>query len=359
MPASEMNRHVIRRRLRYALPALFIAGCIGVIVTLSWSLLPGQQDGVRNAPGSSASAPHVAAHWQTSGHDSSFSTGLENLPTSLAGTEVPDGLQVDAQGNLIVSMQLRDVFEYFLSTIGEESLDTIVARLRAYMASRLPASALAEANRILDGYLAWRDNLSTIQQAGGVSASALDLAAVRAQQAQVQASCGQFLDGETCDAFFAEDNLRDNYEVDRLAVLRDDSLSATEKADRLAALTASLPAPMQEQISAVTRYQALQSLTTSLQQEGGSAAELRRIREQVVGAEAADRLETLDLQRAQFRQRVDDWLQERAQLQANAGLSAADRQAQIEHLRSQRFSDTEVIRVQGYERMADRGVAIP
>ncbi len=277
------------------------------------------------------------------------------MPASLDGTEVPDGLQVDAQGRLIATMQLRDIFDYFLSSLGEEDLDTLVARIRAYLSNNLPEAAAFEANRILDGYLAWRDNLASIQEAGGVSASELDLQAVRAQQDAVRASCQRFLDAQVCAVFFAEQQLRDDYDIARIAILQDDSLSANEKAARVASLTAALPAPMQQQIDAVTRYQTLQAITTSLQQEGGDAAALRTVREQVVGVEAADRLEQLDQQRAQFNARIDQWLMERGALLANTGLSATDRDAQISRLRAQRFSAEELTRVQALERIHDTG----
>jgi len=346
---------VSRRWWRYAPPALLCA--VGVLVVL-WLSSTGTSQPSAQARTSrielAVETPGTVSEWKALGVDHRFVNGTESLPASLAGTEVPDGLRIDASGKLIVTTGLLDIFEYFLSALGEEDLDTLVSRIRAYLGDNLPGSALAEANRILEGYLAWRDNLATIEQAGGGSAQRLDLDAVRAQQADVKASCTRFLDAITCDVFFAEQYVRDDYEINRLTVLQDDSLDAVQKAERLAALTAALPAPMQAQISAITQYQALQTLTQSLNEEGGSAADLRRVREQVVGAAAADRLERLDQRRAGFNQRLESWYRERARLQSESGLSEADRQAEIDRQRAQRFKPDELVRVQTLEGLADR-----
>ena len=138
-------------------------------------------------------------------------------------------------------------------------------------------------------------------------------------------------------------------------MLQEYNLDSTAKSRRLASLLSALPAPIQQNFSDVSRYQELQVLTQSMQQQGGNRAELRTVREQIVGAEAADRLEQLDRERAQFAQRVEQWMSERAQLQNNAGLSSADLALQIDTLRAQHFSAEELARVQTLERIADAG----
>lgn len=342
---------VNRRWLRYAAPALLLLLGSYFVQRAGDASKPDLSDA--SAVPEAATAKASADIWQTLGQSHQFVSGIEHLPASLDGTEVPDGLRVDAQGNLIVTAELRDIFDYFLSSLGEEDLDTLIARVRAYLADNLSRQAAQQANRILEGYLAWRDNLATIVQAGGMSADQIDLNAVRTQQTQVQASCLRFLDAEVCDTFFTAQNLRDNYAIDRLAVLQDDSLTAEQKGDHLAALSASLPAPMQQQFDAASRQQELQRLTQALKQEGGDDAALRTLREQVVGVEAANRLQQLDAQRAQFTKRMDQWLAERGQLMQNSGLSEVDRALQIQRLRNQRFSSDELQRVLTLEHLAD------
>ncbi|MGB1221727.1 MAG: lipase secretion chaperone [Alcanivoracaceae bacterium] len=333
---------------------------VPALLALAWLWWPGtavrgtDPHATATAATSDQQQTRAATDWATRGHDAGFQSGLENLPASLAGTDVPDGLRTDDQGNLVVSAGLRDVFDYFLSVIGEEDMGTIVARLRAYLDSQLPASAASQANQILNNYLAFRESLRDLAAAGGPPGDSLDIDAVRAQQAAVRAQRQQFLSATVDEAFFAAQDTWNDYGLSRLDILQDAGLSASEKAQKLAALRAGLPDGMQRDVDAVLQYQDLQALTRELQQQGASEADVRLLREQVVGAEAADRLEALAQERADFSRRVDQWLALRDDILANSNLADADRDAQVARLRQARFSDSEQLRVQALEATHDR-----
>ncbi|MCC0452966.1 lipase chaperone, partial [Pseudomonas aeruginosa] len=42
------------------------------------------------------------------------------LPTSFRGTSVDGSFSVDASGNLLITRDIRNLFDYFLSAVGEE-----------------------------------------------------------------------------------------------------------------------------------------------------------------------------------------------------------------------------------------------
>lgn len=44
------------------------------------------------------------------------------LPTSFRGTSVDGSFSVDASGNLLITRDIRNLFDYFLSAVGEEPL---------------------------------------------------------------------------------------------------------------------------------------------------------------------------------------------------------------------------------------------
>lgn len=92
-----------------------------------------------------------------------------------------------------------------------------------------------------------------------------------------------------------------------------------------------------------------------MEEKGGSAAELRQIRERVVGAAAADRLEALDRDNASWDNRMTTWMKDRDAIMNNQGLSAQDKQQQLQNLRNSQFSETERLRVETLERIHDRG----
>jgi len=90
------------------------------------------------------------------------------LPRSLVGTEVNCPVEAGDDGHLRITNGLRQCFDYFLAAIGEESLDVLVARIRAQLGGRLQEPARGEAERILVDYLAYLRGLESIQQGSEV-----------------------------------------------------------------------------------------------------------------------------------------------------------------------------------------------
>lgn len=296
--------------------------------------------------GAAGSLPHTPP--------ATFTTGTESLPGSLQGTEVDGELEVDANGHLRITNGVRRVFDYFLSAVGEEPLESIIARIRAYIRHKLPAMAAAEAEQLLDSYLNYKRGLEAVQQVQATGAT-LDLDAVRRQMQQVQALRSQFFTPEVVAAFFGDEDVYDRYTLARLEVMQNKSLSPTQRAQQLAGLEDMLPPAMRESLKVVNQVQDLEALTQDWKRRGGTTAELRQIRESVVGPEAANRLEALDQERASWDQRMTAWYAERQAILGNASLSESDRQQQVAELRRQRFSEAERTRVESLEHMHDRG----
>lgn len=338
----------MKKKTAIAMVAVLL-GIAGVLYWLSPDSNEGgaAKTGALSGPGVvGAAAPKPPSH---------FETGVESLPRSLQGTEVDGELEVDAGGHLKITNGVRHVFDYFLSAVGEEPLETTLARLHAYIRHKLPAGAAAEAEHILDGYIAYKRGLEDIHQAPPSGDGKIDIDAVRRQMEQVQALRSQYLSAEVIAAFFGDEDAYDRYTLARLGIMQNKSLSASARARQLAALDQQLPPALQESMKTINQYQNLESLTADWKKRGGSPAELRQIRENLVGTEAADRLESLDKDRAAWDQRMSAWYDERAAILGNSSLSADDRQRQIDELRKSRFSDTEQLRVEALERMHDRG----
>lgn len=335
---------------------LGIVAAVLVLVALMAWLSPGD-------PAADASDPAMAATARIGGSSaghvapSSFATGTEGLPPSLQGTEVDGELEVDAQGRLRITGGIRRVFDYFLSAVGEEPLETILKRIRAYIRHKLPAGAAAEAERLLDSYIDYKRALDAIPQVQATPGQ-LDLPALRRQMQQVQSLRTQFFSPEVITAFFGDEDIYDRYTLERLDLMQDKSLSPQQRAERLAALEQQLPESMRESIRVINQVQNLEALTQDWKRRGGSAAELRQLRETIVGPEAADRLEALDKENAQWDQRMASWYAERAAILGNKALSEQDRQRQVEEARRSRFNDSERLRVESLELMHDRGEVV-
>lgn len=284
----------------------------------------------------------------------SFETGLEELPRSLAGTDVDGGFEVDANGHLRITKGIRQTFDYFLSTVGEESISTIMARIKAYIRHRLKDPAASEAERLLADYAAYKQALDTLPKISPQADGGLNLDAIQQQMTQVQSLRSQYFSPEVIEAFFGSEDAYDRYTVSRLQVLQNKGLSDQQRAQQLAMLQQQLPPAMQQSLKVANSVQDLNALTANWKKRGGTAQELREIREALVGPDAADRLEALDAENSDWERRMSGWLSQRDALLATAGLSESDKQAQVSQLRSKVFSAEEVLRVQALEGLHDR-----
>jgi lipase chaperone LimK len=303
-------------------------------------------------------AQDVAMAIEKSKTDTRFKTGTENMPKSLSDTEVDGALEVDAAGNLIISRSIRQVFDYFLSAIGEEDLTTIISRIRAHIRHKLPAKAAAQAEQILDSYLAYREALGHVPQVQPQGDAALNIPAIRQQKEAVQALRSQYLTRQVSEAFFGDEDAYDQYTMARIEVMQDKSLTAVEKARRTAELLNALPPALKESTETLNKYQELTTFTEDWKARGGKPEELRAIREQVVGPEATVRLEALDQERAVWDGRMNDYLQQRDTIMKNQALSEQDRQKQVNDIKQKSFDEQERVRVDALETIHDQGLKL-
>lgn len=310
----------------------------------------GREDSATQSAGHLTAA--VTASGQAGAIPTQFDTGTESLPASLRGTEVDGKLEVDAAGHLKITREIRNLFDYFLSAIGEETLPTLLARIRAYLHHSLPPVAEAEAQHILQGYIGFRQAVDKLQ--APTASTTTDVAALRQRVQMVQQLRHQYLDPPVIQAFFGDEDAYDQYTLDRMAIMQDKSLSASEKAKRVSESENQLPAELKASVDAVNKYQELKTLTEDWQNRGGNAAELRQIRENLVGSEAADRLESLDRDRQAWNDRMQKYLEQRAAILGNNNLSDVDRQQAVAQLRAQSFNTQEVVRVQALEHIHDK-----
>lgn len=319
-----------------ALPLLIVAG-----LALMLYLQPGHQPTQFTPPAATATAtqpvqaPAAEALTPTDQDTQKKATTLA-LPSSFVGTEVDGSFRVDAAGNLIISEDIRRIFDYFLASIGEESLDASVSRLRNYIDSQLQEPARARAQALLEQYLSYKRELVLLERDLPQMTS---LDAMRQRETAMQALRARLFDSETHQAFFAREEGYNRVTLERLTIQYDSTMSAEEKGVAVDRLRASLPEELQQH-------------TARLQAEGASAAQIRQMRQQLVGAEATTRLEALDSQRQSWQRRLDDYITAKAKIQVNEGLSSGDKRAAIEALAAERFDERERLRLDAAEQLA-------
>lgn len=272
---------------------------------------------------------------------------LPALPASLRGTE-PDGALVrDADGRFVPTRDALDLFDYYLSATGEETDAEIRARIEAAIRARLddPAPALT----LLDHYLAYRAKVRELFADPFTASLPLERRLQRIRELR-----RSHFGAEIAEALFAEEEARWRVDVERLQVLHDPALDEDERADRLAALDAELPAPVREARALATAALTLRRDEAHLRAEGASDAEIDALRESRFGPEAAARLSALDQQRAEWNARVDAYRAERDRVIAEQPDDPEAQAAAIDALRDERFSGPERRRIEALDRLEAR-----
>lgn len=263
------------------------------------------------------------------------------LPASVRGTEVDGLLEVDDRGNLLITSQIRHLFDYFLSLIGEEDAATTRQRIHAYLAGQLTQPALDQAQALLDSYLDYQWQVVELESRFPVTESLEDL--LNRQQA-VQRLRASLFSREAHEAFFAGEEIYNNFTLERLMIARDDFMSEHQKAEAIETLRENLPEEMQQLLVPQIQND-LREQTLALREAGAGEDAVRELRMGMLGPDATGRLEELDQRRAEWRQRVDAFNRERDAILAEPGLADRDRQAAVNALLQEQFTETEQLRL--------------
>lgn len=284
----------------------------------------------------------------------------ENTPPS--SDSIPDEmtpsitLAVDEQGNLRISNDLRTVFDQFLLAIIDDDLDTILIRINHYLESQLNEPALSQAKDILQQYIGLKTALYDLEQSLASqlketelnSENYLDL--LKYQLDQRNRLRAEILAPEIHDAFYQEEERYDAFTYERMLVLNDKQLSQEQKAQQLAELEHQLPEDIQAARQETQLTDVLKVKTEALKASGADQDAIRSMRTEMFGEEAATRFDELDKERAEWQNRLDQYMNQREQLLSNKGISEDEKLKQIRALKESMFDSREQIRVSVYEK---------
>ena len=334
------------------LSPLLFAACLAIALYLQPVDIPAQLSGnapqpIQRSDTPSASPSQIGMQTQVA--------PLKNLPASFGGTTVDGVFRLDANGNLLISEDIRRIFDYFLAAAGEEPLRTSVERLRAYIAAELPANAREQALVLLNQYLDYKRELVLLERDLPQMAN---LDALRQREAAVQALRARIFDSETQQAFFSREEAYNQFTLQRLAILQNSQLDDAGKAAAVDQLRNSLPAEMQDTVLPQLQNE-LRQQTARLQAAGAKPEQIRQLRQQLVGAEATQRLEVLDQQRQTWKKRIAQYSTEKAAIENNPGMSASDKRAAIAQLAAENFDEREQLRLEAAEQLATQNKPQP
>lgn len=331
---------------------VLLAVVLLVAVLLVWLLKP--KTTLSDATSTSTQASASLQHSITAGNGMSTTPGANGIPelaASLRGTEIDCPLQVDKQGQLILMIGIRSCFDYFFSSLGEKTEGQLITDINQYLHASLPLAAASYASKLLNQYVAYKHALQKLQPAQ--QAKTLTPESYQQIVNSMQDLQRQFFNPAEITAFFSHEMAFNQFNIEQMKIHADKALSVQQKAEKVAALINQLPPALAEGVKPSMQYTELQQLTKEIQDKGGSAAELRAMRESLVGAAAADRLEQVDREEASWQAQVNSYLVQREQIK-QSGMDDISKQQAMTALRERTFSANEDrLRVQTYEMMRD------
>lgn len=334
------------------LSPLLFAACLALALYLQPVDIPTQLSGETQQPIQRTDTPPAT---QSQNSAQTEVSPLKTLPASFGGTTVDGVFRLDADGNLLISEDIRRIFDYFLAAAGEEPLRTSVERLRAYIVAQLPASAREQALALLNQYLDYKRELVLLERDLPQMAN---LDALRQREAAVLALRARIFDAQTQQAFFAREEAYNQFTLQRLAILHNSQLDDAGKAAAVDQLRNSLPAEMQDTVLPQLQNE-LRQQTAQLQAAGAKPEQIRQLRQQLVGAEATQRLEVLDQQRQTWKKRIALYSTAKAAIENNPGMSASDKRSAIAQLAAENFDEREQLRLEAAEQLAAQNKPTP
>ena len=182
------------------------------------------------------------------GNNDQYDSRYGALPGLLAGT-APDGeLAADKEGQLVVSETIRQRFDYFLSAVSVEGLETCIGRIEENIEKTLPPEAKEQALDILSAYINYKKSIYDLHKnipslpASGVD----DISKIRDVLENRNAMRREHFSEDVADAFFGAQEVYDSFGIRRLEIHYDKSLSDSEKQVRIAGLEKEMPERMRE-----------------------------------------------------------------------------------------------------------------
>lgn len=279
----------------------------------------------------------------------------EQYAHSLAGTDIDGNLAVDGQGNLILDLNVKDFFDYFLSAVGEVTPEQAIEQIQQQASLRVPPNAVEQAMGLLEDYLAYQQAMQSLmaepippekQQDYGYYAEVM----ARTFE-QLKVLRRQFFSPEAADAFFALEETYSEYAVAAMQIRADATLTEAQKQQKVQQLESTMPTQMRQaqEEARLTAELALQART--LYEQGSSKDEIRSLLSMRYDSETVEGMLAYYQRESEWNERLKTYSDLKAQLD-QAGLTESELNQQQEALRARHFTKDELPRVLTHEAIA-------
>jgi lipase chaperone LimK len=257
---------------------------------------------------------------------------------SLQGTRPDGAVRVAPDDSVVADARLIELFDYYLSTVGEKPPDAVRAEIERELDRTLRPATAAAAKRVLARYIAYRQALAALETDRRLTGP--DAAALKRRLTALRGLRAQYFNAREMAAIFGREDAANADALARMEIRADRTLSAQQKQARVVALDAGLPADVRAAREAPLKIVRVQEEAARLRASGAGEEDVFRLRTAAFGADAAQRLADVDRDEAAWKRRIDAYLAERRGQRDEAAVAA---------LRNRMFSEDEQRRLPAYE----------
>lgn len=236
----------------------------------------------------------------------------------------------------------RDTFEYFLSGLGEVELDDLQAKFIQFNSQRPTDSQIDKV--LFQQYINYKTYLQTLES--NASSAEFGLEDLIALNDQLLAAQLKFFTPEQQKDLFAEENQLRTMTLKKLELQQ---VAASEEEFNVLWQQELQLLPLEEQLV----YKNAALMGSLADTKGLDTQEKYLIRQELVGAEGAQRLAQLDEKNNAFSTQLDDYFVERQALMADDSLTMEELEFAISSLREANFSSQQQRRIKALERIHD------
>ncbi|EGQ7824001.1 lipase secretion chaperone [Vibrio parahaemolyticus] len=260
---------------------------------------------------------------------------------SLYVSDSPQSKMAQSQHDTTIDLSSqKDFFEYSLSGLGEHSLEEIQENVEESISQQ---NSLGIDIELFQTYLAYKRALSKLELLEDTTLSLNQLQ--RLNEAILNLQLEYFNDQQISQLFDEENRLR-QLAIEKLVIKTYEQDSDSQQLLLNQALS--------EQPEFIQQSERNNALARQLDQTALLSSQDKYLaRAELVGEEGAQRLQTLDEQRATFETELTNYLEKRADILDDEFLGREQKQLEIANLRKQSFETTQWRRIEALERIHD------
>ncbi|MCG6453706.1 lipase secretion chaperone [Vibrio parahaemolyticus] len=260
---------------------------------------------------------------------------------SLYVSDSPQSKMAQSQHDTAIDFSSqKDFFEYSLSGLGEHSLEEIQENIEESISQQ---NSLGIDVELFQTYLAYKRALSKLEPLEDTTLSLNQLQ--RLNEAILNLQLEYFNDQQISQLFDEENRLR-QLAIEKLVIKTYEQDSDSQQLLLNQALS--------EQPEYIQQSERNNALARQLDQTTLLSSQDKYLaRVELVGEEGAQRLQTLDEQRATFETELTNYLEKRADILDDDILDNEEKQLEIANLRKQSFETTQWRRIEALERIHD------